>query len=274
MQNILYCFDENYNTQAITSMYSLLENTTKKLNFHIIHKNPGSFEKLLELVSNDESFNNAFLYKFENTDYNFPNVKNSHVSEATYYRMFISDYIPDEFGDILYVDPDVICINPFNETIDEINKELILRKLLIGVRTEHLRNDQNNEMFKRLSVNNKYFNAGVMLINLKLWKENDFKNKLLKKSKLIEDMIKFWDQDVMNSEINGKYLEIPQQLNQHPFEFPGSVVYYQKNTIFLHYSGKNKPWTKKGFPESNSIFYKDFYKDLFGKDFKISRFKK
>ena len=89
MQNILYCFDENYNNQAITSMYSLLENTTKKLNFHIIHKNPVSFEKLLELVSNDESFNNAFLYKFENTGYNFPNVKNSHVSEATYYRMYL-----------------------------------------------------------------------------------------------------------------------------------------------------------------------------------------
>ena len=98
--------------------------------------------------------------------------------------MFISDYIPDEFVDILYVDPDVIYINPFNETIDEINKELILRKLLIGVRTEHLRNDQNNEMFERLSVDNKYFNAGVMLINLKLWKGNDFKNKLLKKSKI------------------------------------------------------------------------------------------
>ena len=31
---------------------------------------------------------------------------------------------------------------------------------------------------------------------------------------------------------------------------------------------------QKRIPESNSIFYKDFYKDLFGKDFKISRFKK
>ena len=98
MQNILYCFDENYNNQAITSMYSLLENTTKKLNFHIIHKNPESFEKLLELVSNDESFNNAFLYKFENTDYNFPNVKNSmflkqHITECSYQTIYLMNLL-------------------------------------------------------------------------------------------------------------------------------------------------------------------------------------
>ena len=274
MQNILYCFDENYNIQATVSMFSLLKQTNEKINFHIIHKNPKSFESLLATIEKNQNLNDYFIHEFKNKNYNFPNIKNSHVSEATYYRMFISDYITNDFDKVLYIDPDIVCLNPFNTTVAEIEKELINRNVLIGVKTEHVKNKQNYEIFKRLSIDNKYFNAGVMSINLKMWKELDFKTKLLEKSRIIEDNIIFWDQDVMNSEINGEYLELPPHLNQHPFEFPGSNVHFEKNTIFLHYSGKNKPWTKKGFTSPSSNFYKNIYKELFGKSFKISRFRK
>ena len=274
MQNILYCFDENYNIQATVSMFSLLKQTNEKINFHIIHKNPKSFESLLATIEKNQNLNDYFIHEFKNKNYNFPNIKNSHVSEATYYRMFISDYVTNDFDKVLYIDPDVVCLNPFNTAVAEIEKELINRKMLVGVKTEHVKNKQNYEIFERLSIDNKYFNAGVMSINLKMWKELDFKTRLLEKSRIIEDNIIFWDQDVMNSEINGEYLELPPHLNQHPFEFPGSNVHFEKNTIFLHYSGKNKPWTKKGFSSPSSDFYKNIYKELFGKNFKISRFKK
>ena len=32
MLNFLYCFDQNYNIQALVSIYSLLENITEKIN--------------------------------------------------------------------------------------------------------------------------------------------------------------------------------------------------------------------------------------------------
>lgn len=274
MQNILYCFDENYNSQATVSMYSLLKQTNEKLNFHIIHKNPKSFESFLEIINKNQNFNNYFIHEFKNKNYNFPNIKNSHVSEATYYRMFISDYLTTDIDKILYIDPDVVCLNPFNKTITEIEEVIINRNLIVGVKTEHVKNKQNFAIFERLSIDNKYFNAGVMSINLKMWRELDFQTKLLERSKIIEDNIIFWDQDVMNSEINGDYLELPSHLNQHPFEFPGNSAHFEQNTIFLHYSGKNKPWTKKGFSTQSSIFYKNTYKELFGRNFKISRFKK
>ena len=35
--NFLYCFDTNYNTQAFTSMISLLNNTSRKINIYVIH---------------------------------------------------------------------------------------------------------------------------------------------------------------------------------------------------------------------------------------------
>ena len=39
----------------------------------------------------------------------FPNVHGSHVSDATYYRLFIDDYLPSEIEYILYVDADIVC---------------------------------------------------------------------------------------------------------------------------------------------------------------------
>ena len=38
MLEILYCFDENYNTQGFSSIYSLLNQTSSKVNINIIHK--------------------------------------------------------------------------------------------------------------------------------------------------------------------------------------------------------------------------------------------
>ena len=82
MQNILYCFDENYNIQATVSMFSLLKQTNEKINFHIIHKNPKSFESLLATIEKNQNLNDCFIHEFKNKNYNFPNIKNSHVSEA------------------------------------------------------------------------------------------------------------------------------------------------------------------------------------------------
>ena len=45
MLNFLYCFDQNYNIQALVSIYSLLENITEKINIHIIHKEPETFSR-------------------------------------------------------------------------------------------------------------------------------------------------------------------------------------------------------------------------------------
>ena len=43
MNNFLYCLDENYNFQALTSIFSLLDNVDEKVNIYVIHKNPKSF---------------------------------------------------------------------------------------------------------------------------------------------------------------------------------------------------------------------------------------
>ena len=43
--NFLYCLDENYNTQAIMSLYSLNKVINKSINVFIAHNNAESMQK-------------------------------------------------------------------------------------------------------------------------------------------------------------------------------------------------------------------------------------
>ena len=52
--NIVYCFDSNYNIQAICSINSVLNNIENKVNLYIIHDDPKSFLKDFEKYSNQD----------------------------------------------------------------------------------------------------------------------------------------------------------------------------------------------------------------------------
>ena len=103
-QNILYCFDENYNIQALASMISLLDKVSEPINIYIIHKNKKTFIEKSKKVESHPNIKSLNVYDFENKISNFPNISKSHVSEATYYRLFIEDVIPKSVKNLLYLD--------------------------------------------------------------------------------------------------------------------------------------------------------------------------
>lgn len=265
MFEILYCLDENYNEQTIVSMYSLISKNNVDFKFHIIHENPESFNKSLKSSSKIFDLTNVNIYKFNETNFTFPKVQNSHVSKATYYRLFISDYLPLDIEKIIYIDPDVICLKNILNISNKLFDSLINSEFEISVRTEHLINNSNKKRYDSIEVSDQYFNAGVMFIDFKKWNNNNLKEKFVEKTTEIEEHILFWDQDVMNSYFNGKYLELPIQLNQHPQNFKNSYYFYKENTSLLHFSGKNKPWTKKGKKYKNSKIYHELYQEVFNK---------
>ena len=122
MIEILYCFDENY-IQGFSSIYSLLNKSSRKLNINLIHKTISDVNLIPKRILNHKNLNKIKVYKFKNNGYKFPNINGSHVSEATYYRLFIDDYLPKSIEQIVYMDADIICVNdPCYEIEIEIKK--------------------------------------------------------------------------------------------------------------------------------------------------------
>ena len=89
----LYCFDDNFNKQAFTSMISLLDNVKEPVAINAIHPDPDIHNKVPELINKHKNLRKLNFYLFKNRNYQFPNLDGNHISEATYYRLFIDKYL-------------------------------------------------------------------------------------------------------------------------------------------------------------------------------------
>ena len=65
MLNLLYCLDQNYNLQTITSIMSFLKNTDESINIYIIHENPESFEEYLQKIKKEETLKRKIINRLK-----------------------------------------------------------------------------------------------------------------------------------------------------------------------------------------------------------------
>ena len=266
MLNFVYCFDENYNSVALTSINSLLSKVSKKINIYIIHEKPESFNH--DLI-NKEKLSEFKIFQVLLDDVNFPNLFGNHVSRATYYRFYLSKHLPDELEYIIYIDADILCLNNPVEKFENYIELLSKSEENLAARTELLRSDEDssvNPLLKLEMKNDKYFNAGLMIIDYQYWLKNDIEKKLFKIMHEYYDDIFFWDQDVLNKYFDGKYFEISNKCN---YELGGvfNKGEYEEDFIveevnFLHYTGKGKPWDANYILYDSSDIFQKYYRML------------
>lgn len=265
----VYAIDENYNKQAYISISSLLEKISTQCSILIIHKNPETFNIYLNQLEENSYLDDIKVLKFENKGLDFPHLDGSHVSEATYYRLFIDQYLSEDENYYVYLDADVVCINDPIKQINLLIDEMKQQKIPIAARTEDVlinsNTYQNLTKFEKLNMKGtKYFNAGVMIIDNSHFIKNNTYEEL--REHLINNIenIEFWDQDVLNSYFDGNYVELMEQLNFKMLltsvSYPNSHI--DANVIFLHYQGSWKPWSIRGALNSNSDFYQKYYYKL------------
>tara|TARA_X000000368_G_scaffold392768_1_gene357914 strand:- start:1262 stop:2197 length:936 start_codon:yes stop_codon:yes gene_type:complete len=263
MLNFLYCLDSNYNQQFLSSLQSLLDNVSEKINCYVIHKNPESLNMLMNKINFEhQNLYNLEIYKFNEDIKKFPNLEANHISEATYYRFFIDNYLDTSIENIIYLDCDIICLNSPEKILYELITKTQTSEYTIAASTEYIKSRKTKEVFNRLEMeSNSYFNAGVMVINVNKWVKNNTQRALVELMNSIFDKVDFWDQDVMNCFYDGKYLEISKYLNFKDTDIKHVGNGDSRSIIFLHYAGSNKPWTIPGCSsESAMYFHNNFYK--------------
>lgn len=259
--NFLYCFDTNYNTQAFTSMISLLSNTSRKINVYVIHNEENFKSKVPTQILKHKNLVLFESYKFKDYEYDFPNIKNVHISVATYFRLFIKNYLPKKEKFFVFLDPDVVCIKDPIEEIENTIENMNDTEFTISANTEH------SFGVERLNVSGRYFNAGVMVIDFSKWQRNNYHEKLIKKLIDLKNDIVEWDQDVINSMLNGKYLELNKVLN---FKAATKVdKTYKSKILFVHYMGSHKPWLTSGIFQKDSNYYHENFRKIAKKNFHI-----
>jgi len=279
MINFVVCFDENYNDVAYLFLHTLLKSVSEKINIFIVHQNPSSFEHIQKKICLYDNLNNLDIFKFDSDLREIQDTLYGHISEATYYRLFLNRYLPDDLDYILYVDADIICYRDPIPLIKEEIKKLSKSKYILSARTEVFREKEIEPHWERLGIKgDRYFNAGVLCINYKEWLKKDMFQILLNEMVEKKDNLLYWDQDLMNIVFDDEYIELNKSLN---FELFITKDNLNKSLIehlgqdnldtmsLIHYQGSMKPWTVRAAFNKRSIFYHDAYYELFNKKYKI-----
>ncbi len=273
--NFLYCFDTNYNIQGLISMTSLLNNLDSKINIFIIHNDPDSIKKNIESIKSNKHLNNIEIFQYSNPGIELPNLSNSHVSEATYYRLFIQNYLPAELKELVYVDADIICFSNPIEQITFAFEDMKKENKPIAALTEYQKENETSTHFERLKLSgNKYFNAGVMLIDYQQWREDNLQKSFIELLKKHHEKIKFWDQDILNAYFDSNFYELNEFLNYkvnlNNKNYSETFLQNElEKIIFLHYAGSFKPWTVRGAYHKKSQYYHDYFLKIFKKYYHI-----
>ena len=265
MINLLYCFDRNYNVQALVSIMSFIEKNHRDINLFIIHKEPETFEKYAKKITNFKNVD-LTIKKFEKKRIIPFDVGNAHFSEATYYRLFMNEYIEKNIKHILYIDPDILCLKNVEKEYLDIIDQLKKSNNIVAAKTDAKFNDEP-ELFKRLNMKKSYFNAGILFVDLEKWRDLNIQNKLISKINELGQKITLADQDAMNSYFDGEYVEIDKTFNfwANHDDNNKMMKYMDNNVFFLHFSGSTKPWTPYGGIDKISNYYHEQHFKIFHK---------
>ena len=254
--HIAFCFDENFVMPCGVTLTSILENNKDvEITFHVLEV--GLTEKSKkELDFTINKYPNASLVHYDLDEkmlqsYNF-NICNSELyTIATYARFFIADFLPENIDKLLYLDCDIIVAKSLSPlwNID------ITGYALAGVPDLNcMYNMRDHNLYEVLNFKDSfvYINAGVLLINLKYWREHNLRDKLLDFSIENRDKLFFVDQDVINSVLSESRLFLPTEYNVMDFyylnepiilrNYRDEVEYAINQPVILHYTGTKKPW--------------------------------
>ena len=247
--NLLLTLDENYLLPCKVLLYSFFANnpTETDVTIYLLHSTIPT-EKLEELKNYCSGFGadlnpisvDASLFENAPTNKRYP--------KEMYYRLLSPLILPKELDRVLYLDPDILIINPLH-SLWELN---LGGKVFAAASHTGLTEIANGINQVRLDTEHEYFNSGVMLIDLNaarklvtskdvfdcvrkhekelILPDQDVFNILYGKQTMpVDDVI--WNYDVRNY---SKYLIRSTGKN--------NLNWTMQNTAVLHFCGKNKPW--------------------------------
>ena len=251
---IVLATDDNYTKYCATTMVSILENTKNPIRFHIFdggvqeyHKN-----KLLKL---ENKYNcNILFYSMKNLHLPDVPLNRNWISIATYYRLFITDLISSNIDKIIYLDCDTVVDKDIADLW-----EYDISEYMAGIIEDE--DSVLNNTRLNLSKAHTYFNAGVLLLNLKVLREFNLKEKAFTYLRDNIHKIKLQDQDILNGIFESKCLRLPLKYNVNttmysPFNQNCShnaqeVNEAKKFPVIIHYTGLIKPWHYPQYEQSD-----------------------
>ena len=256
--NIFFACDDGYIPFLAVSLQSIKENRNKKRKYNItvLHTgiDPLNMERVVSTLSAP-----GFDISFKDVSASLEKISDrlhtrDYYSKSTYFRLFIPEMFL-RLDKAIYFDCDIVVKADVGELFDTEIGDCLVGAVADGfvLNVQRLHGYVTNRIGVKSPSD--YFNAGVLLMNLKQMRKFDFERKFLS----LLSVVKFevaQDQDYLNAICRNRRFALDPCWNCMPqFNLGKSEV------KLVHYNLDNKPWHKDGV-EFSELFWQ--YSDKTG----------
>lgn len=244
------------------TLASIYENNKEThITTHVIGKGLEDSHKAIAKELSNKYHQEIFFYSIDKELLETLPAVHSYLTNATYIRLFISNILPKNIDKILYLDNDIII----NDKLDDL-WNIDIKGHPCAVVMDSYAYDISH--FNRLQypMSKGYFNAGVMLINLKYWREHKVLEQALSFAEKYKERIYMADQDIMNYLFQDSKINLPLKFNSIctyffirkpvPYELWDELKEAQEHPVIIHFTWI-KPWFYEGLDHP---YAKEFFK--------------
>lgn len=253
---IVFAVDAAYAVPLATALRSVAENNQSAwpLNIHVIHEGVG--EEAKRLILESLPANSAVIQWHPIATLSFASGFSTRpgVSKMTFARILLPQFLPQTCNRVLYLDGDILVLSGLEQLWN-----IDLGEAVIGAVPDYwldnvVSNGPGPAGGPRVE---RYFNAGILLIDLAKWRDERISERSLDYLHRFP-MTEYSDQDALNVACDGKWKILDRAWNFQfePTQAIARIALEQKLAI-VHFVTNVKPW-KSGSLSPNVAFYDTF----------------
>ncbi|HYH15195.1 MAG TPA: glycosyltransferase family 8 protein [Flavisolibacter sp.] len=256
--NVLHlavAFDQNFITPfyvLLTSIFS--SNGSEPLSFHVIATGISKEEEhaIISFIQRHNA--TVSFYEIDENVLPADLPQSNAYPLSTYYRLLFPFLVPKQVEKLLYLDTDTIVINSLRSLY-----QTDIGQMPVGAVIESFVSSRPE---LGLFEAGKYFNSGVLLMNVPQWKKQDITEKTLDYLNHKRHTIKWMDQDALNAVLTNNYFPLDLKYNVTSEYIPKKLPrrelqHFLKEKVIIHYTsgGIRKPWSGLSRNRFRSLYH-------------------
>lgn len=264
MMHIAFCLDDNYIKYCSVVIASIIyNNQNEAIMFHLFSDGitDENKQKLQSWLSSYKNKSVVF-HKIDISTFKYFPIKDAYINISTYFRLAMPSLLSD-IRKVLYLDCDVIV----NQSLKDLWDVDISGYACAGVRD---RINDSIRLYNRLNylMSDGYVNAGVLLINLERWRQDNIFEKSISIARKESDKLKNHDQDLINKIYHGQIKMLPFKYNLLEYylytedwlymdrKYYSEIIEACKSPAIIHFCMPQKPWHYECINPYKELYYK------------------
>ena len=169
------------------------------------------------------------------------------LNKTVFLRILLPNFLAKELTKVIYLDADMLCIGRLDKLWQvELNNKAVAASFY----------PKPCEHASRLNLKGEaYFNAGMMLMNLPIWRQQKLTRQVLELYKKHGKDFVLLEQDALNCILEGQVIELSPCFNHMVDAFNPLQAKILPEDAIIHFVNEGKPWIRYCADEIEQLYW-------------------